>query len=71
MPAFDSRAICDITVLKLWLRNITMDLRCMECANDLRNKVMVTRLGDFDVWYCDDCNVYYEKQDLYRMVYTA
>jgi ribosomal protein L37AE/L43A len=53
------------------MRNSTMDLRCIECANDLCNKIMVTRLGDFDVWYCDDCNVYYEKQELYRMICTA
>ena len=71
MSTFHSAVRRDISVLKLWMRIDRMDLRCMECAGDLRNKVMVTRLGDFDVWYCDDCNVYYEKQDLYRMVYTA
>jgi hypothetical protein len=48
-----------------------MDLRCLECANDLRNKVLVTRLGDIDVWFCDDCNVYYEKKELFKMVYTV
>ena len=48
-----------------------MGFRCPECANDLRKKVMVTRLGDIDIWFCDDCNVYYEKKELFKMVYTV
>jgi hypothetical protein len=41
-----------------------MDLRCIECAADLRDKVMITRIGDIDVWFCDSCQVYYDKKEI-------
>ena len=45
-----------------------MDLRCLECAEDLRNKVLVTRLGDIDVWFCDDCGEYYDKKEMKSLI---
>lgn len=41
-----------------------MDLRCLECGRDLRDKVLVTRLADIDVWFCDSCGVYYDKKEI-------
>jgi hypothetical protein len=47
-----------------------MGLRCLGCAKDLRNKIMVTRLGDVDVWYCDGCNTYYDKQEIKDLIFS-
>lgn len=47
-----------------------MDLRCIECAGDLSEKVMVTRIGDVDVWFCDDCNFYYDKKELKGLIFS-
>ena len=41
-----------------------MALRCLECSGDLHSRAMITRLGDVDVWYCDYCNIYYDKKEL-------
>ncbi|MEM2140456.1 MAG: hypothetical protein QXJ74_00865 [Nitrososphaera sp.] len=46
-----------------------MGFRCLECASDLRNKVMVTRLGDIDVWFCDGCNIYYDKKEIKGLIF--
>lgn len=46
-----------------------MGLRCLGCANDLRNKIMVTRLGDVDVWYCDGCDTYYDKKEIKDLIF--
>lgn len=48
-----------------------MGLRCFECAGDLRNKVMVTRLGDIDVWFCDGCNIYFDKKEIKSLICSA
>lgn len=45
-----------------------MDLRCLECARDLRDKVLVTRIADIDVWFCDSCGVYYDKKEIKNLV---
>lgn len=47
-----------------------MGLRCLGCANDLRNKIMVTRLGDVDVWYCDGCDTYYDKKEIKNLIFS-
>jgi hypothetical protein len=47
-----------------------MAFRCLECAGDLRNKVTVTRLGDIDVWFCDGCNVNYDKKELKGLIFS-
>ncbi len=48
-----------------------MGLRCLQCAGDLRNKVMVTRLGDIDVWFCDGCNMYFDKKEIKSIICSA
>ena len=45
-----------------------MDLRCIECAKDLCDRIMMTRLGDIEVWFCDSCQIYYDKKEIKRLV---
>lgn len=47
-----------------------MAFRCMECAGDLRNMIMLTTLGDIDVWFCDDCGVYYDKKEPKGIIFS-
>lgn len=48
---------------------ILMDLQCLQCAGGLRNRVLITRLGDVDVWFCDSCEVYYDKKEIKDLVF--
>ncbi|MEM2141262.1 hypothetical protein [Nitrososphaera sp.] len=45
-----------------------MSLRCLECASDLRDRVLVTRLADISVWFCDSCGIYYDKEEMKDLV---
>lgn len=47
-----------------------MDLRCIECARDLRDKVMITRIGDIDAGYCDGCDTYYDKKEIKDLIFS-
>jgi hypothetical protein len=48
---------------------VQMDLQCLECAGDLRDRILVTRLGDIDVWFCDSCEVYYDKKEIKEQIF--
>jgi len=48
-----------------------MSLRCPECAGDLRDRVLITRVADIGVWYCDSCGVYYDKGEMKRRILCA
>ena len=50
------------------MRILSVDLQCMECAGDLRDRILITRLGDVDVWFCDSCDVYYDKKEIKDIV---
>jgi hypothetical protein len=57
-------------VFKIIIGNyVQMDLQCLECAGDLRDRILITRLGDIDVWFCDSCEVYYDKKEIKEQIF--
>jgi hypothetical protein len=45
-----------------------MNLQCLQCAGSLRDRVLVARLGDIDVWFCDSCEIY-NKNEIKDLVF--
>lgn len=38
---------------------------------DLRDRVLITRVADISVWYCDSCGVYHDRGEMKRRILSA
>ena len=46
----------------------TMVIHCLECDGDLEQKLMISKLGDIDVWVCKSCERFYTKKELIKTI---
>jgi ribosomal protein L37AE/L43A len=48
-----------------------MALRCPDCGNELVKRIVVTRLGDIEGWYCVSCDAFFERKEIYKKIFTV
>jgi ribosomal protein L37AE/L43A len=55
----------DLAIIKL------LSFNCPDCGRGMVKRSLMSILGYIDGWYCDRCDVFYEKKELKRSILTV
>jgi hypothetical protein len=42
--------------------------RCPDCGNNMKERTVITRLGDIDGWNCVSCDLFYNRKEIKKAV---
>jgi tRNA(Ile2) C34 agmatinyltransferase TiaS len=45
-------------------------LRCPECGGSMKERILITKLGDIDGWNCISCDSFYDRKEIKKAILT-